>query len=317
MKTPTRCFRTFVIAASVAAPALLSCCTSSASTHTLTEASARRMIIDSIAKTGDGYTIPLRPIAERIQGQMREDFAAGEYEEPDIRLQIQRLLGAGYISQSREDLRYKNVTGSYQAQPPGCGSGGADIGEQIYTFTLSMRPMFSDVSGQYTFDSWYRDRHQHSAGFRGPVRGEVSPDGILNVGHGANGESRQFQDHLRGQRHHALVGPMVFACGHGPMTVSGTGPGGEIVVPRFSYKFSDRLKPLLTTSGDLKAGKYKVDKVENLILQIDTIATAQYLWHVDLNEASVAIAGKPRVTGTSEITFRKQPDGTWILPNQP
>jgi hypothetical protein len=74
------------------------------------------------------------------------------------------------------------------------------------------------------------------------------------------------------------------------------------------------LKALLDASGKLKAGTIKVNDVHNLLLEIDTIATARCAVHIDLNAAGAAVLGKTTLADLRDVTFRKQPDGTWVLP---
>jgi hypothetical protein len=111
----------------------------------------------------------------------------------------------------------------------------------------------------------------------------------------------------------ALTGRALFECS-AEVIASGTGPGGVVVVPRYTYSYADKLKQLLDATGNLKAGSTKVDGVSNLLLTIETMATAKYAWHVDLNDAAAAVAGMKTVFGQGEAVFRKQPDGAWVLP---
>lgn len=230
---------------------------------------------------------------------------------------MKRLLSAGFITQSREDVNYKNVTGTFRAEPPGCGSGGFGISKQVYTFNLVMASKSPAVSGQYTFDAWYADTdHQRARADRGPVQGEVSPDGTLHLVYGPMYSHAAYKIDSQGGNI-TLTGTNLFMCSGRDMVASGTGPGGIVTSPRFSYGFSDSMKKLLDpATGDLRAGRIKIDGVHDLILQLDTIATATYQWHVNLNAAGEAVVGKPIILGKNEVTFRKQPDGTWVLPSQ-
>lgn len=86
-------------------------------------------------------------------------------------------------------------------------------------------------------------------------------------------------------------------------------------MPKYTYAYTDKLKPLLDASGNLKGGTIKIDEVHNLLLETDAIATAQFAMHIDFNAAGGAVLGKTTVADQGNVTFRKQPDGTWVLPS--
>lgn len=280
-------------------------------TKTLNEASAKRMLIDQLKTKGDTFPVPLNFVATEIRSPTREDYLAGSYGESGPKASVQRLLKAGYISQTREDTKLINVTGTYKAEPAGCGSGGAGIGKQVYTFTLSMQPSYAAVSGDYTYESWYSSG-QHSASFNGRVTGEVRPEGVATLAYGPMSARRDYTIKAEGANV-TLAGPRMFAC-DSPVVATGTGPGGFIMVPKYTYAYSDKLKPLLDPAGNLKGGTIKIDEVHNLLLETDAIATAQFAMHIDFNDAGAAVLGKTTMADKGNVTFRRQPDGTWVLP---
>jgi hypothetical protein len=269
------------------------------------------MLIDQLKTKGDTFTVPLNFVAEEVRSPTREDYLAGSYGDSGPKASIQRLLKAGYMSQTREDIKLINVTGTYKAEPAGCGSGGAGIGKQVYTFTLAMQPSYAGVSGEYTYESWYSSG-QHSASFNGPVSGEVKPEGAVTLVYGPMSTRRDYAIKSDGANL-TLAGPRMFAC-DSAVIATGTGPGGFILVPKYSYVYADKLKRLLDSSGNLKGGTIKIDDVHNLLLETDAIATAQFAMHIDFNAAGTAVLGKAMMSDNGNVTFRKQPDGTWVLP---
>jgi hypothetical protein len=277
---------------------------------TLDENSAKHLLHDRFETRGNEYRIPMYGIAQRLR-PTTEDYLSGAYRESDARAQVQRLLKTGFITQSREDVKFLNVTGTYKAEVRGCGDGGLGIKNRVYSFSLLMAPTSSTISGEYTFDSW-RNTGQKAATFRGPVTGNISPDGSVLLIYGPMSTRTNFKFRSEGTSL-ALIGPALFECDPTEITLSGTGPGGYVTEPKFSYGYSDKMKPLLDETGNLNAGRRVVDDVQNLLLETETIATAQYSWHVELNDAGVALAGSQRISKTSQVVFRKRPDGTWVL----
>jgi hypothetical protein len=225
---------------------------------------------------------------------------------------MQRLLRAGFITQSREDVKYGNVTGTYRAEIPGCGSGGIGIRNRIYTFTLFMEPGRSTISGRYTFDAW-RNSGQKAATFSGPVKGSITPEGNVTLIYGPMLTHVDYKFKSDAQNI-VLTGPSGFECEQTEIMLAGTGPGGYITEPKFSYAYGEKIKPLLDDSENLKAGTMKIDEVHKLLLETETVATAKYTWHVELNEVGFALTGMQRISEQGTAVFRKQPDGSWVLP---
>lgn len=310
MSMQTKCGQTACYVAVLLVGSLTGC---SAQTKTLNESSAKRLLIDHLKSIGETFLLPLADVNQQLHAT-REDYLSGSYGEADPKALVQRLLKAGYVHQTREDIKYNNVSGTYKGETPGCGSGGFEIKTRIQTFTLSMKPGDPAVDGQYTYDSWYALNGHKSLGWSGPVKGQVNPDGTVELIYGPMYTHVKYTFQSDGANI-ALTGRTMFECGTGQMTLTGTGPGGFISVPKFSYSYTDSMKKLLDGSGKLKAGTSKIDEVHNLLLETDAIATARFTWHVDLNEPGAAVIGKPRVSGTDAVTFRKQPDGTWVLPS--
>lgn len=271
-----------------------------ASNKPLTASSAKAMLTESLKKKGDAYMVTITSVARQIRSQTREDYSAASFGDSDPRAQVGRLLKAGYITQAREDLTYRNVTGTYKCNTH------SRWGNAIYTFTLSMQPGYNAVSGEYTFDWQYSES-------AGPVHGEVMQDGHLRLVYGPMSSQTTYEITVEGNTTR-LTGPNLFVQDGGQMTVVGTGPGGFVTVPRYSYVFSDKFKELLDPSGDLiRGGKIEIDDVHNLLLATETVAAARVTWHADLNNAATILLGKDKIDGEGSATFGKQPDGAWVL----
>jgi hypothetical protein len=272
-------------------------------TKTLNEASAKRMMIEQLKTNGDVFLVQLNSVGDEIHSPTREDYVTGSYAEASPKAAVQRLLKSGYLNQSREDLRLINITGTYKAEGNVCG-------KEVYTFSLSMQPSSPAVSGQYTYNHLYQDGQQGMK-IDGPVTGEVMPDGTLTLFYGPMNARSDYTIKADGTTI-VLDGPKFFSCTK--VIATGTGPGGFIAVPKYSYSYTEKFKALLDATGKLKAGTIKVDDVHNLLLETDTIATARCAIHIDLNAAGAAVLGKAILPDQREVTFRKQPDGTWVLP---
>ena len=90
----------------------------------LTESSAQHMLTVKIsADKADDYLVSFNDVRNTIKDETREDYSQGIYEKmtpgpalfslPDPKLAVQRLLKAGFITQSRKDITIPNVSGDY------------------------------------------------------------------------------------------------------------------------------------------------------------------------------------------------------------
>jgi hypothetical protein len=297
--------------------ALVVGCEGGSSTKNLTESSAKRMLVAKIsADNKDNYLLNFDAVSETIREPIREDYADGTYRINDPRLAVGRLIKAGYIIQSRKEFTVPNVSGNYKVEltwPKEVSS--IALRNAIYTFSLSMEPTFSTVSGKYSVDSWVNSG-QETMSANGPLIGSVSQDGTVQLAYVTQYGSRieeAYKFSISGQGV-TLTGNQPFLNGIPTMTLTGSGPGGTISVPSFSYAFSAKFKPLAPPNANqIVAGKIVVDEVSNLLLATDTVAQARFTWHVVFNDAGRALSGEPTVSGTGNMIFGKQPDGNWVL----
>jgi hypothetical protein len=157
-------------------------CKGGSSTKSLTESSAKRMLAAKfIAENKDDYRLNFDAVSEAIRVPTSEDYADGTYRINDPRLAVGRLIKAGYITQSRKDFTVPNVSGNYKVEltwPKEVSS--IALRNAIYTFSLSMEPTFSTVSGKYSVDSWVNSG-QETMSANGPLIGSVSQDGTVQL----------------------------------------------------------------------------------------------------------------------------------------
>jgi hypothetical protein len=297
--------------------ALVVGCEGGSSTKNLTESSAKRMLVAKIsADNKDNYLLNFDAVSETIREPIREDYADGTYRINDPRLAVGRLIKAGYIIQSRKEFTVPNVSGNYKVEltwPKEVSS--IALRNAIYTFSLSMEPTFSTVSGKYSVDSWVNSG-QETMSANGPLIGSVSQDGTVQLAYVTQYGSRieeAYKFSIGGQGV-TLTGNQPFLNGIPTMILTGSGPGGTISVPSFSYAFSDKFKPLAPpNANEIVAGKIVVDEVSNLLLATDTVAQGNFTWHVTFNDAAKALTGVKTTSGTGEMIFGKRPEGDWIL----
>ena len=297
--------------------ALVVGCEGGSSTKNLTESSAKRMLVAKIsADNKDNYLLNFDAVSETIREPIREDYADGTYRINDPRLAVGRLIKAGYIIQSRKEFTVPNVSGNYKVEltwPKEVSS--IALRNAIYTFSLSMEPTFSTVSGKYSVDSWVNSG-QETMSANGPLIGSVSQDGTVQLAYVTQYGSRieeAYKFSTSGQGV-TLTGNQPFLNGIPTMTLTGSGAGGTISVPSFTYVFSDKFKPVAPPNANqIVAGKIVVDEVSNLLLVTETIAQANFTWHVTFNDAAKALTGQTTASGAGQMTFGKQPDGNWVL----
>jgi hypothetical protein len=292
-------------------------CKGGSSTKSLTESSAKRMLAAKfIAENKDDYRLNFYAVSEAIRVPTSEDYAEGTYRVNDPRLAVGRLIKAGYITQSRKDFTVPNVSGNYRVEltwPKEVSS--IALRNAIYTFSLSMGPTDSTVSGKYTLDSWVNSG-QETMSANGPLIGSVGQDGTVQLAYVTQYGSRineayKFTSSGQGVN---LTGNQPFLNGIPTLTLTGSGAGGTISVPSFTYVFSDKFKPVAPPNANqIVAGKIVVDEVSNLLLVTETIAQANFTWHVTFNDAAKALTGQTTASGAGQMTFGKQPDGNWVL----
>lgn len=230
----------------------------------------------------------------------------GSYGPNNPELLAQRLLEAGYVVQSSENLTFPNISGTYK-----CGTGpNHDYGNYLIELTLVMQPGSPAVTGQYRYNAWYAG----ISNWNGPVSGTSNVPQAVSLDFGYPISHGDYRVNVTGSAL-KLIGPDLFSNNKaGEITFEGTGPGGSINVTRYSYAFSPKFLQLADKQFDqIKAGPIEVDSVDKLLLATETAAVGEFTWHVKLNEAGKILSGEESKSGKGNAEFGKQPDGTWVL----
>jgi hypothetical protein len=287
-----------------------------ASTKTLNESSAKRMLTAKINAEKNAYLLNFSAARQAIQIPSHDDYTQGSYRGNDPRAAAQRLLRDGFMTQARQDSSFPNVSGNYKVDLTLQKSTNNTVPTSlIQTFSLSQQPTDATVSGQYNVDVFGGNSGPKIDNFHGPLTGSVGRDGTVHLTYGTQ-FGGTVADYKFGSSGHdlTLTGKQVFFNGIPTMTLTGSGPGGSISVPSFSYAFSSKFKPLPSPHEDqIDAGEIEVGEVSDLLLVTETIAQANFTWHVAFNDAAKALAGQTMASGTGGMTFGKQPDGNWVL----
>ncbi len=295
----------------------------SSSTSRLNESSGKSMLVAKMAADQkDKYVLAFGNIRQTLNEHTRNDYSQGVYPEylsagfmqvPNPQVVVQRLLKAGYVSQSENSFTVPNVSGDYHADMSWVMWGSYHM-HAIYAVTIAMKPSDNSISGQY---------HEESTGggaqsANGMLSGSVDANGTVHLSYGGANEDYAFKS-ANGEE--MLTGKLPFlngADGLNPLTgtLVGNGPGGNITVPVYSYVLSSKFEILPPPHQDeIQAGKIEIDQITNLLLASDTMAQASFGWHVDFNGAAKALSGKDKITGTGNVVFGKQPDGKWVVAN--
>jgi hypothetical protein len=290
-------------------------CDSSSTAH-LNESSGKSMLVAKMAADQkDKYLLSFAGIPYTLKQLTRNDYSQGSYPESlpafmgsriaNPQAVIQRLLKAGYVSQSKTTFTVPDVSGNYEAELSWLWGGSYHM-KATYALTISMKPADNSISGHY---------HEESTGggaqyANGPLAGSVDADGIVHLSWSGKNLAYSF-NFTNGEKR--LTGKQPFVGGP-DVTLVGHGPGGEITVPVYSYALSSGFETLPPPHQDeIQAGKIEIDQITNLLLSSDTMAQAAFGWQVDFNRAAKALSGQDKASGTGSVIFVKQPDGNWVI----
>jgi hypothetical protein len=266
----------------------------------------------------DMYALAFGSIRQTLNEHSRNDYSQGNYPEylsaafmqvPNPQVVVQRLLKAGYVSQSQNSFTVPNVSGDYHADMSWVLMGSYHM-RATYALTVSMKPADNSISGHY---------HEESTGggaqsADGPLSGTVDTNGTVHLIYGSQyGGANEDCTFKSANGEKTLTGKQPFL--NGPdVSLTGHGPGGDITVPVYSYALSSKFASLPPPHQDeIQAGKIEIDQISNLLLSSDTMAQASFGWHVAFNDAAKALSGKDKVSGTGNVIFGKQPNGNWVV----
>jgi hypothetical protein len=279
------------------------------------------LVAKMAADQKDEYSLSIGNIRQTLNEHTRNDYSQGSYSEylsagfmrvPNPQVVVQRLLKAGYVSQSQTSFTVPNVSADYHVEltwPKGGWTRNA-----TYALTLSMNPTYNSISGHYHVEAWY-STGQHAMTADGPLTGTVDANGTVHLAYGSQYGATNADYIFKSENgEETLTGKQPFLTGMPTMTVVGHGPGGEITVPVYSYVLSSKFETLSPPHQDeIQAGRIEIDQITNLLLSSETMAQASFGWHVDFNDAAKALSGQDKVSGTGNVVFGKQPDGKWVV----
>jgi hypothetical protein len=275
------------------------------------------LVAKMAADQKDTYALAFGNIRPTLNEQTRNDYNQGSYPEylsagfiqvPNPQVIVQRLLKAGYVSQSQNSFTVPNLSGEYHA----------DMSWELmgyhmhatYALTVSMNPADNSIAGHY---------HEESTGggaqsADGSLSGTVDANGTVHLTYGSQyGGANEDCTFTSANGEETLTGKQPFL--NGPnVALVGHGPGGNITVPVYSYALSSKFATLPPPHQDeIQAGKIEIDQITNLLLSSDTMAQASFGWHVDFNDAAKALSGKDKASGIGNVIFGKQPSGNWVV----
>lgn len=299
---------------------LLIGCSSTTSTKQLNDANAKSMLAAKLtADNADIYGVDIANIRNAIKEPTLTDYySANEpetlgtgflaYSNPGA--PVQRLVKAGYITQAKETRTIPDISGDYSATLK--TSDGQK--ESEYRVTIATTPGSDQVSGDFLFTKWHLGSF---FSWRGPITGSVDPSGAVHLDYGQTISNLDTPvTYISGSVDNSktLQGSAPFSDGRPSMVLTAGRPPGKLAVTRYKYEFASNVKMLSAPhETEIAAGSITVDRVTNLLLSTDTVAQANFGWHVDLDGPARAITGKATQSGSGVVAFGKQPDGNWVV----
>lgn len=224
---------------------------------------------------------------------------------------IRQLIANGLVTQTATETTYPNPSGSWAFDESQYG--GTVI--ESYRLELQISPGSNAITG--SGEHWKHGSGVGSAGsigyndrpYRGTVTGTVTQDGTVTLETDGDifnccGRRASFQYSQNGETAFLRSDRLSYTGTARP----------RITLKRYEYAFTPKLE--ISPSG-VAAGQIEIRSVSDLLLTVDTRATAHFGWTVTLNDVGrILLAGDvPGGTGTAE--FAKKPDGTWILAERP
>jgi hypothetical protein len=300
--------------------AVLSTGCSSTSTKKLTPSSAKQMLQEQIKDDKDLQMIPYDASLAALGGiKTFTDYEPDQFvgEKVDVSLGPQaavfvangealfhRMLKAGLMTKTEEKDSYQNLTGIYKGRNP----------YALSSYTISAKQGSPAITGTYRYDTC-GGRISGSLGVDGTATitvfsiGGFSPcsstrsttyqiertdAGGIELAYLANG-SRKTSDKSANFYREGSYGQATFA------------------LTTYRYNFTPKYMKFVDVPGkNVKIGQVRIDNVDKLLLETETIASGQYAWHIDYNAVGKAIYGTDGGHGTGQVAFRKQPDEAWI-----
>lgn len=232
---------------------------------------------------------------------------------------FRQLLDTGYVDQKAISVSYNDIAGDYKADyypvPRGISYGTPRPDHVIYELKIATQAASTKLTVKYNYHDW-APNGQEVMSSTGDATGTLGNDlvsikypyGTLPGGDFTVNKSGSLTE---------LAGPSP----SGQVKLTGQGKGGEIRTEQYSYLPSTKLTedkaekcPGAEDKKCVSLGGYVIDDVTQLLLVTAESAEGQFKWHFEPTDLGLALA-PPRLRsgGTGRVSFRKQPDGDWVL----
>jgi hypothetical protein len=272
----------------------------------LTESSAKDMLQERLDQEPNRANFTIDGLTKKLFKPTTIDYRGAPASKDDAPGLIHRFIDAGFVTQQSFGRDYVDFSGNYE-------------GDVIYPtlthhllMTLYMRQGSSQIRGQVV--STVKDRQSVFA----ITSGNALPDGSISL-------TFVFRPPL-------YYGPYIYklSTANGQAILNGPEPAQEnraaslvnskplnaakITVPMYSYAMTSKAPVKVVGESDqVSLGKIVVTNVDSLLLETETMATANFKWKIDLNEIGDVIAQSKPQGKVGEVRFQKQPDGTWVI----
>jgi hypothetical protein len=283
-------------------------CSSSTSTKELTESSGLPLVASYIAE--NQLQLHLAPVAA-LFGETRTDYKT--FAGTGIGLVLKSYLDHGWVTQEIDTRSFPEVLGVFE--------GDAHVDNWWYHAKYTVYPDHdsNSFSGINDWKIMYPNGVVKEAGTgHGSLVATLKSDGSFEarcppaVGYCGTWIGKYSEQ--------GPAGFLDMAGGGGfspPYHLVGKSTGRQVQLNWYKYSWSAEAQKLLHQDPgygiSADAGHFKVKELSGLQLVIDTVATAQFTWEVQLNDIAEATLGIKSVPGTGTVTFGKKPDGTWFV----
>lgn len=221
---------------------------------------------------------------------------------------LKQLLDGGFVTQEIRVESYPVIPSSWRGKKHFAnGDDWSKPPEERLDYILRNRKdaSFADpftlelqVRGNKVFGSSQADAMQPR-----PLEGSITPEGKITF---------SSDTWLRGASPWTYIerGPNAYLVGRAEYLITGNASGRKTEVRTYNYAFGPKVTQ---TPHEVSGGRYDVGAVSNLLLTVETRATATFAWRASLNALGRILLGDVVPSGTGTAEFAKKPDGTWVL----
>lgn len=278
----------------------------------LTQTTGRLMLQQRINANGNIYQVDYSQIG--LLSGLYSFFPTNE--RGDDGTVLTRFLDAGLVTEKVSEISVPDASGDFEGSFPGVNGPHANECFYLYlTLTANTLPRMNgtyrlehprpcagagneNTSGTFTAELVAIDRlalHNFTPSLYGFSEGEVN---IVTAG-------GLF-----------LVGNVRKGGGSYAVNVEGKPPLQFRTIKKYSHDFAPSFHSVILGSTNfINGGRVTVDRLANLVLVSPVEAQASFLWHVDFNKPAQVITQTMRETGVGTVSFRKQPNGRWLVWN--